>query len=319
MSLRTLTIGLLAAAATFGGVLSHAEQAAADWKPSGPVKLQIGFGAGGETDTMGRAIAAVIEEQTGWDVIAENKPGGGGIAMFTGIAKAEPDGQVVGMGVSMPVLINLVLRGDKLPFKLDSFDYLATVTRAQLAIIAKADAPYDNIDELVAHSKSEGGIPIGFDAKPQELILRAINKSDDAGFRPVSGKSSAEMIQQVLGGHVAAAFAAGIHIQYLESGDLKMLASANDGRHSYAPDITTLREQGYNLFVDPWFYIAAPAGLPADAKEAWATALDNAIKAPKVRDLVTKALQNETVNLGPDGTAKMMNSGIGGVKVLFGK
>jgi tripartite-type tricarboxylate transporter receptor subunit TctC len=98
-----------------------------------------------------------------------------------------------------------------------------------------------------------------------------------------------------------------------------MLASANDGRHSYAPDTPTLREQGYDLFVDPWFYIAAPAGLPADAKEAWAKALDNAIKAPKVRDLVSKAMQNQTVNLGADGTAKMMNAGIGGVKVLFGK
>jgi tripartite-type tricarboxylate transporter receptor subunit TctC len=319
MSLKSLTISLLAAVTLIGGTITGSYQAAAAWKPSGPVKLQIGFGAGGETDTLGRAIAAVIEEQTGWDVIAENKPGGGGIAMFSGISKAKPDGQVVGMGVSMPVLINLVLRGDKLPFKLDSFDYLATVTRAQLAIIAKADAPYNNMSELVAYSKSKGGVPIGFDAKPQELILRAINKSDGAGFRPVSGKSSAEMIQEVLGGHVAASFAAGIHIQYLKSGDLKMLASANDGRHSYAPDVPTLREQGYDLFVDPWFYIAAPAGLPADAKAAWTKALDNAIKAPKVRDLVAKAMQNETINLGADGTKKMMNAGIGGVKVLFGK
>ena len=319
MILKLRSIGLLAAIALIGGTLFGTNHAAADWKPSGPVKLLIGFGAGGETDTLGRAIAAVIEEQTGWDVIAENKPGGGGIAMFSGISKAKPDGQVVGMGVSMPVLINLVLRGDKLPFKLDSFDYLATVTRAQLAIITKADAPYSNMSELVAYSKSKGGVPIGFDAKPQELILRAINKSDNAGFRPVSGKSSAEMIQQVLGGHVAASFAAGIHIPYLKSGDLKMLASANDGRHSYAPDVPTLREQGYDLFVDPWFYIAAPAGLPADAKAAWATALDNAIKAPKVRDLVAKAMQNETINLGAEGTKKMMSAGIGGVKVLFGK
>ena len=45
-------------------------QALADWSPSGPIKLQIGFGAGGETDTMGRAIAAAMERQTGWDVIA---------------------------------------------------------------------------------------------------------------------------------------------------------------------------------------------------------------------------------------------------------
>lgn len=308
-------LSIAAIAATL--ILSTA--AMADWAPSGPIRLQIGFGAGGETDTLGRAIAAAMEKQTGWDVIAENKPGGGGVAMFTGIGAAPADGQLVGMGVSMPILINLVLRGDKLPFTLDSFDYLATITRAQLAIVAKTDAPFNSVAELVAHSKKMGGVPVAFDAKPQELILRAMNKQAEAGFRPVSSKSSAEMIQNVLGGHVVASFAAGAHIPYLKSGDLKMLASANDGRHSYAPDVKTLREQGFDLFVDPWFYIAAPAGLPADAKAALAKALDAAIASKRVSDLVANAMQNQTDNLGPDGTAAMMRAGIGGVKVLFGK
>lgn len=312
MKLRHLILGVAAAIAV-------STAAMAEWAPSGPIKLQIGFGAGGETDTLGRAIAAEMEKQTGWDVVAENKPGGGGVAMFTGISAAKPDGQTIGMGVSMPILINLVLRGDKLPFKLDSFDYLATITRAQLAIVAKKDAPFNTVAELVAHSKKMGGEPVAFDAKPQELILRAINKQTDAGIRPVSSKSSAEMIQNVLGGHVVASFAAGAHIPYLQSGDLKMLASANDGRHSYAPGIATLREQGYDLFVDPWFYIAAPAGLPADAKAALSKALNAAIASKPVSDLVANAMKNETKNLGPDGTMKMMQAGIGGVKVLFGK
>lgn len=310
MRLATWTFGLLAALAT-------AAPALADWKPSGPVKLEIGFGAGGETDTLGRAIVAEMEKQTGWDVIAENKPGGGGVAMFTGVAAAAPDGLTVGMGVSMPVLINLVLRGDKLPFKLDSFDYLATVTRAQVAIVAKADAPFDDLAGLVAHSKANGGAPVAFDAKPQELILRAINKQDDAGIRPVSAKSSAEMIQNVLGGHVVASFAAGAHIEYLKSGALKVLASANADRHSYAPDTRTLREQGYDLAVDPWFYFAAPTGLPADAGAALAKALDAAIGSKPVKDLVANAFRADTTNLGADGTRKMMEDGIGNVKVLF--
>jgi len=293
--------------------------AAADWKPSGTVTLQIGFGAGGETDTLGRVIAATMEEQTGWNVIAENKPGGGGIAMFTGIAADKPDGSVIGLGVSMPVLINLVLRGDKLPFDLDSFDYLATVSRAQLAIVAKKDAPFDDIKSLVEYSKAEGGAAVAFDAKPQELILQAINASDDAGFKPVSTKSSAEMVQFVLGGQVAASFSAGKHIPYVESGELKVLASANDGRHSYAPDVLSLREQGFDLFVDPYFYFAAPAGLPDDAREALAEALDNAIKSAEVKKVVESALATVPNNLGVDGTKKMMLDGITGVKVLFGK
>jgi len=308
-------------AGAFAGlmVIASGPILAADWAPSGPIKLQIGFGAGGETDTLGRVIAATLEEQTGWDIVAENKPGGGGVAMFTGIAKAPANGTVIGLGVNMPIMINLVLRADKLAFDLDSFDYLATVARAQLAIIAKADAPFDDLKGLVAHSKANGGAAVAFDAKPQELVLQAINKQDGAGFKLVSTKSSAEMLQYVLGGQVDASFSAGKHISYFKDGQVKVLASANDGRHSYAPDAQSLREQGYDLFVDPIFYFAAPKGLPAEARTGLAAALAEAIKSDKVAEIVANTLSTEPNNLGPDGTKKMLVDGIAGVKVLFGK
>lgn len=315
MKTTSITKGIFAGALMLVAGLAQA----ADWKPSGPIRLQIGFGAGGETDTIGRVVASVMKEQTGWNVVAENKPGGGGVAMFTGIAKAPADGTVIGLGVNMPIMINLVLRGDKLPFKLDSFDYLATVTRAQLAIIAKKDAPFDDIKGLIAYSKKEGGAAVAFDAKPQELLMRGIDKKSGAGFKLVSTKSSAEMLQLVLGGQVVAAFSAGKHIPYLEKGDLKMLASANDGRHSYAPDVLSLREQGYNLFVDPYFYFAGPAGMPAETKAALAKALDAAITSDKVSEVVMNAFSTETKNRGPEGTRKMLVDGIDGIKILFGK
>jgi tripartite-type tricarboxylate transporter receptor subunit TctC len=314
MKLRAL-IANAAAAVIISAAISGTASA---WEPQGPLKLQIGFGAGGETDTIGRVIAAALEEQTGWNVVAENKPGGGGIAMFTGIAAMPADGSVIGMGVNMPVMINLVLRGDELPFDLDSFDYLATVGRAPLAIIARADAPYDDVNGLAAWSRENDGAAIAFDAKPQELILRGIDKQEDAGFKLVSTKSAAEMLQYVLGGQVAASFSAGTHIAYMESGDVKMLASANSERHDYAPDVRTLREQGYDLFSDPWFYLAAPAGLPEDAKAALAEALDKALASDEVRKVVSNTLSSEPRNLGPEGTSRMFVEGMEGVEILFG-
>ncbi|MGJ8530001.1 tripartite tricarboxylate transporter substrate binding protein [Maritalea sp.] len=288
-----------------------------DWAPSGPIEMQIGFGAGGETDTLGRVIASVMEEQTGWSIVPQNKPGGGGVAMFTGLVNEKPDGSVIALGVSMPILINLILRGDKLPFKLDSFEYLGTVTRAQLAIIAKADAPFADMKGLVDYSKANGGVPVAFDAKPQELILRAINEQTDANFKLISTKSSAEMLQFVLGGQVMASFNAGSHIQYLEKGDVKMLASANDGRHSYAQDIATLREQGFDLYVDPYFYFAAPGGISAEAKTAISDAIAKAVNSEKVRTIVENAMLTTVQNLGPDGTTKMLNDGLSSVRGLF--
>ncbi len=301
----------------FSVIMSNA--ALADWAPSGPINLQIGFGAGGSTDILGRAIGKEIEDQYGWKVVVENKPGGGGIAMFTKIAVAKPDGLKIGMGVSMPTLINLVMRGDKLTFDLDSFDYLATVANAQLAMVARSDAPFDDIAGLIEHSKSKGGALVAFDAKPQELVMKIIDGKSGAGFKLVSTESGAEMIQNLLGGHVDAAFNGGPHIQYLESGDLKMLASVSASRFNYSPDTKTLIEQGYQIYVDPWWYIAAPAGLPSDAKETLAKAFNSAINSENVSKVVQNVLKLQPNNLGPEGSKEMMVGGLANIAVLFGK
>ncbi len=311
MKLRYLLAGL--------AVLGFSTTAHADWKPSGPVTLEIGFDAGGETDTLGRVIAKQMEEQTGWNVIAENKPGGGGIAMFTQVAVAKPDGLTIGMGVSMPVLVNLVLRGDQLPFDLDSFTYLATVARAQLALVARGDAPFDDLKGLIDYSKKNDGALIAFDAKPQELLMQYVGKQAGTEFRLLATKGSAETLQELLGGHVIAGFAAGAHIPYLESGDMKMIASANATRHGYSPDTKTVMEQGFDIYSDPYFYIAAPAGLPDDAKKALSAALHDAISSDETKKAIVDAMQTDPSDLGPDGTRKMMDDGLVNVKKLFGK
>jgi tripartite-type tricarboxylate transporter receptor subunit TctC len=78
---------------------------AAEWKPDGPLTIQIGFGAGGSTDAMGRALGKLMIDNTGWNVIVENKPGGGGVAMTTGLSQMPANGKTIGMGVSIPVLV----------------------------------------------------------------------------------------------------------------------------------------------------------------------------------------------------------------------
>ena len=292
---------------------------AEDWKPQGTLKLQIGFGAGGSTDTMGRVIAKVMKEQTGWNIIAENKTGGGGVAMFTGISKMPPRGNVIGMGVNMPILINLVKRADELPFDIDSFDYLGTVSRAQLALIARTDAPFNTLEEMIEYSKANDGLAIGFGAPPQKLLMEVVDRESNAGFRFVSTKGEAETQKLLLGGQVLAGFSAGTHLKYLESGDFKMIASANDARHTYAPDTPTVRESGFNAYVDPFFYFATTAGTDPEAVSALTAALENAIASQEVAEVVRNAATSETLNLGPDGTKQMMVDGIENAKVLFGE
>ncbi|MES0884928.1 tripartite tricarboxylate transporter substrate binding protein [Roseibium sp. SCP14] len=315
MKLKSMIAGAVAGAFI---ALGSAAQAS-DWKPSGTLKLQIGFGAGGATDTMGRVIAKVMKEQTGWNIIAENKTGGGGVAMFTGISKMPPKGNVIGMGVNMPIIVNLVNRGDQLPFNLDSFDYLGTVAQAQLALVALADAPFDTLPEMIEYAKANEGMPVAFDAPPQKLMMEFVDGQAEAGFRLVSTKGAAESEKLILGGQVLAGFSAGSHKKYLESGDMKMIASANEGRHNYAPDVETFREAGYDIYVDPYFFFATGAGTEPEAREALVSALANAIASEEVAEVVRNVVTSNPVNLGPDATKKMMEYGVLNGKVLFGK
>ncbi len=185
-------------------------------------------------------------------------------------------------------------------------------------MIARADAPFDDLKGMVEYSKSNDGLAIGFGAPPQKLLMGVVGKQSGADFRFVATKGEAETHKLLLGGQVMAGFSAGTHVKYLESGDFKMIASANDSRHSYAPDTPTVREAGFDIYLDPYFYFATTAGTDAAAVEALTTALGNAIASDEVAEVVRNAATTEVLNLGPANTKKMLVDGIENVKVLFG-
>lgn len=282
----------------------------ADWAPEGSITIQVGFGAGGSTDITTRLIASELEKSTGWNVVVENKPGGGGVAMFADLAHKKADGMSIGAGITMPILLNLATRGDKIPFNLDSFDYIATAAKVELAIVAKPDAPYDNLEEMIAYAKKNGGMAFSFDAKPQQMVMNAIAKEAGVKFKFVKHKSGAEQIQSILGGHTEAASPAGAHVKYVKSGDLKVIASLGRGRYTYAPDAKTLIEDGYNYALEPYLYIAAPKGLPEDVKTSLASAFDKAIHADKVKEILFNTLQVEPLNLGVVATPNMLDQAL---------
>ena len=315
MKLKSKIAGLVLAAATaFAGAAS-----AEDWAPSGSLMFQIGFGAGGSTDAMGRVIAKVMEEQTGWNIVVENKPGAGGVAMFTGISKSEPNGQVIGMGVSTPILLQLVTRPDQLPFKVDDFDYLSSVARGELAIVALKDAPFDDLESLVEYAKANGPVPVAMNAKPHKLVLGSVGKATGAEFQFVNTKGGAESMKLLLGGQVMVSYAGGSHAAYLESGDVKMIAVANADRHAYAPDVKTVAEQGYGVYLDPYFYIATTKGTDPAIVKALSNAISNALTSDEVVEIVRNAAKTSVLNFDPEATRAMMVDGLPVIEKLVGK
>ncbi|MCA0858866.1 tripartite tricarboxylate transporter substrate binding protein [Phaeobacter italicus] len=292
-------------------------QAVAAWTPEEPIVLRIGFGAGGETDTMGRVLAATIERQTGWDVVVENRPGGGGVAMLSALVNEAADGLVLGMAVNIPPLMALSQRPDSVPFTLDSFDYIGTVTVAETALIAGSHATFSSIEELVEFARTEGSAKIAWDAPDAKAILQKIGQQEGVSFRMVKAESGAEMNKLLLGGQVDAAFGTGAHLPFIEDGQVKTIASLSDKRLSSAPDVPTLIESGHDFFIAPYFYITAPGGLPTDVKTALAAAMDQAVGDEALQTVVQNAVSAPAVNLGPDGTRQMMQESLGPIGALF--
>jgi len=315
MKLRSKLIAIAAAAA----MTVVAPVTAQDWAPDGPLTIQIGFGAGGSTDTMGRVLAKVMEDNTGWNIVVENKPGGGGVAMFTGLSQMPARGTTIGMGVSIPVLVQLVQRGDQLPFDQDDFDYLGTIAKAELALVANKDAPFDDLEGMIAYAKDQGQLPVATMAPPQVLMMKATSKTTGADFNLVTADGGAEVIKLILGGQVLAGFASGEHFPYLESGDMKVIAGANQERLSYAPDVKTFVDNGIGVFVDPVFFLAMTKGTDPAAIKAIAAAIDEAVKSDDVAEIVQNAVKGAPNNLGPEGTHQMMTDGLAAAKILFVK
>jgi len=297
-------------------ILSPVLGLAGDWAPKGSIKLQIGFGAGGSTDTIGRLVAAQVEETMGWNVVVENKPGGGGVAMLSGLMNEKPDGSTLGLAVNVPILLNLAKRGDKLPFKIETFDYIGTVTKGEVALVARSDAPFEDINAVIALAKTKK-LAIAFDAMPQQMIMSAVSNQAGVKFKFIKHKSGAEQIQSILGGHVDVGCPAGAHIKYLESGDLKMIVAFGKQRFSYAPDTKTLIENDYKFYLDPYYYLVAPKGLPANVKTTLAKVFDNAIHSDKVKTALLNTLKTPPHNLGPDGTFKMLSDGVTDIKTVI--
>ena len=96
-----------------------------------------------------------------------------------------------------------------------------------------------------------------------------------------------------------------------------MIAAFGKDRFGYAPNTKNLIESGYNFYLDPYYYLVAPKGLPANVKTTLAAVFDKAIFSDKVKTAIANTLKAQSYNLGPDGTFKMLSDGVTDVKSLL--
>lgn len=250
--------------------------------PKAPVKLIVPFPAGGPTDTVARLLAQKLQDTWGQPVIVDYKPGAGTAIGADFVAKSLPDGLTIGM-VNSSFAVNPTLR-KKLPY--DTQKDLSGITQLynmQLAIVARPDAPFNNLKELIDYAKKNPGkLNYGTPGAGSTTHLGAELLKREAGFdmQHIAMKGSAPAHTELMGGRLDLVVDPFLSVYpYVQAGRMKMIATMGDKRvvgHNYPTVAETL--PGFS--VGALLGFIAPAGTPkpvlqkiqADTAKALATA-----------------------------------------------
>jgi tripartite-type tricarboxylate transporter receptor subunit TctC len=284
------------AAAALGAVLAlvamtippvrAAESAAAF--PSKMIRI-IPYGPGGSPiDVLARLYAEDLRRQWGQNVIVDPKPGASGILAADAVAKAPADGYTI-MITLQTTHINNVFLHSKLPYDPGKdFTPLSELAQGEGVMLATAvSAPYSNIAELIAYSKTHPSISyatwgLGSSA---HLFGELLRRSAIPGLTHVPYKTESTGQQDMQAGRVDLAWAnPGTARTLVQTGKVKILAASSTKRWALMPDVPTFAEQGLPGFeVSTWIGAYAPAGLPAPIRDKLVDGLRKATFSPEVK------------------------------------
>jgi tripartite-type tricarboxylate transporter receptor subunit TctC len=234
--------------------------------PSSPVKILIGFGAGGGTDLLGRLVASKLAERLGQPVVVENRPGGGGVIALGAAANAAPDGYTIALAPYGTLVINPAVYS-KLPYDSQkSFVPLSIAVTYPFILTVKGDSPAKTIQDLVAQGKAAPDkANYGSSATVMRLLTEQFKTATGAPHEHIPVKSTAEALQGLLNGQFSMSFIdPGPLMGPLKAGRVRALASSGSTRFSQLPDVPTMAEVGLpGVVVDGFMGFVAPRATPA--------------------------------------------------------
>lgn len=284
---RVKNLGALAALCA--GVLAWGTAAAQQF-PVKPVRIVVGFPAGGPTDVIARVVAQDMTASLGQSVIVENRTGANAIIATDYVARALPDGYTT-LFSSLSLLVNAILSPDKI--KYDPFKDYAPVSNAALLpmlIVTRPSTPVNSLGELVALAKRRPGeVTYASPGHGGSGHLAGATLETLAGVRMthVSFRGNAPALVDVMSGQVTFMFYPMIGIaDHVAAGKLKVLAVGTPKRHPDYPSVPTMAEAGMPALADtaPWVGLIAPAGTPAPVINRLSEDMRKSLARPETRE-----------------------------------
>ena len=254
--------------------------------PNKPIKVVVGYAAGGAVDVVARTIGQSLSASMGQPVLVENKPGAGTNIAVKSVISAEPDGYTL-MLAANALAANMALY-QPMPFDAErDLVPVSFIGRVPVVIAANPNVPYANVKQLIDAAKGKPssiafGSPGNGSTPHMAIELFARAAGIDLQHVPYRGGSPA--ITDTIGGQIPLVAVNALEVlPHAKSGKLKVLAVLSPNRSPIFPDVPTIAESGFAGFeASVWYGLVAPAATP------------KAIVA-KLHDEVQKALQTKEV------------------------
>jgi tripartite-type tricarboxylate transporter receptor subunit TctC len=253
-------------AAVLVNLLAAPAASAQTWPPA-TVKIVVPFGPGSTPDLVARILADNLQSKNaGSAFVVENKPGASGNTGTDVVAKAPPDGSVIGISLGGPLAINTILFS-KLPYDpAKDIAPITLLTALPSVLVVPSSLNVSTVADFVALLKKDaskisyGSIGAG---SLSQLCMEAIALKAGGGKMvhvPYPGSPAA--VTALLRGDVQAACLPAISVTPQLGSGLKILAVTTPQRSTFLPDYPTLKESGIDVESDAWNGLIAPAGTP---------------------------------------------------------
>ena len=270
-------------------LLAFSGTAAAQGYPAKPVKIVVGFAAGGPTDVIARLLAADMSASVGQSFVVENRPGANAIIATEAVAHSAPDGYTT-LFSSLSLLVNAILPGTKAnydPFR--DFAPVSNVAALPMVVVTAPGAPFNSMRELVSLARTKPGeLSYGTSGIGGSTHLAGAMLENMTGTRMINVpfKGNGPALAEVMAGRVTFMFYPVVGIAgQIAGGKLKAIAVGTAAPDPDFPNVPTMAQAGYpGLEVTaPWVGMLVPAGTPPAAVDRLAEEIRKSLAKPGIR------------------------------------
>jgi tripartite-type tricarboxylate transporter receptor subunit TctC len=260
---------------------------------SGPVKLMVGFPAGGGTDAIARILADKLKDQIGVSVVVDNKAGAGGQIAAQALKAAAPDGNTLFLSHDHTItILPLVVKNPGYDSARDFVPVAGFATFVN-GLAVSGGTPAKSMTEYVAwvHKQGAGKDTVGVPAPASvpEFLVKVIGQKYKLDLQAAPYRGSAPMMADMLGNQIHAGVGSvPDFIENQKAGKIRMVAVMGKTRQAALPDVPTFSELGLAGFEDlPYYGIFAPKGTPQATVDKLSNAVAKVVAMPDVRERLT--------------------------------